>query len=181
MKFGPGEGLARKRPRGSARCLADRAVKHRHLPGKDFRMLRRRSLALALTTAGTLAVAAPAADAVTNTTLTFCGGTVQVVGQGPAANTVRFTIRAASPATTRVFVDIHGLGHSRIALGTPAALGVPHAVYNDVSTDGCQVYTGTTFGEADELPTTDGSTVFDIRKDELAPDIAIAIDDSAGG
>src|SRR3954470_16322106 len=132
MKFGPGEGLARKRPRGSGHCPADRAVKHPHLPGKDFRMLRPRSLALALTTAGTLAVSAPAADAVTNTTLTFGGGTV-------------------------------------------------HAVYNDVSTDGCQVYTGATFGEADELPTTDGSTVFDIRKDGLAPDIAVAMDDSAGG
>src|SRR4051794_11808075 len=113
MKFGLGESAARKRPRGSARCLADGAVHHRHLPGKDFRMLRRRSLALALTTAGALAVSAPAADAVTNTTLTFGGGTVQVQDQGPTVNTVRFTIRATNPATTRVFVDIHGLGHSR--------------------------------------------------------------------
>jgi hypothetical protein len=144
-------------------------------------MLRRRSLALALTTAAAVAVSAPAAEAVTNTTLTFGAGSVVVQDQGAAFNTVRFTIRATNPATTRVFVDIHGLGHSRIALGTPAALGVPHAVYNDVSTDGCQVYTGTTFGEADELPTTDGSTMFDIRKDELAPDIAVAMDDSAGG
>jgi opacity protein-like surface antigen len=144
-------------------------------------MLRRRSLALALTTAAAIAVSAPAAEAVTNTTLTFGAGTVQVQDQGAAFNTVRFTIRATNPATTRVFVDIHGLGHSRIALGTPAALGVAHAVYNDVSTDGCQVYTGTTFGEADEIPTTDGSTMFDIRKDELAPDVAIAMEDSTGG
>jgi len=50
-----------------------------------------------------------------------------------------------------------------------------------VSTDTCQAYTGTTFGEADEVPTTDGSVVFDIRKDELAPVISLTVEDSAGG
>jgi len=54
-------------------------------------------------------------------------------------------------------------------------------VYNNVSTDTCQVYTGTTFGEADEVPTTDGWVVFDIRKDELAPVISLTVEDSAGG
>ena len=90
-------------------------------------------------------------------------------------------MRAPNPNTTRLFIDTHGTGRAYIALGNPTALGVAHAVYNNVSTDTCQVYTGTTFGEADEVPTTDGSVVFDIRKDELAPVISLTVEDSAGG
>jgi hypothetical protein len=144
-------------------------------------MTRRRWLGLAVATGGALALPAPAALAVQDTTLTFGGGTVEVRDLGAASNTVRFTLRVANPNTTRLFIDTHGTGRAYIALGNPTALGVAHAVYNDVSTDACQVYTGTTFGEADELPTTDGSIVFDIRKDELAPVISLAMDDSAGG
>jgi hypothetical protein len=144
-------------------------------------MTRRRLLGLALVTGGALALPAPAALAVQDTTLTFGGGTVEVQDLGPASNTVRFTMRVANPNTTRLFVDTHGIGRAYIALGNPTALGVAHAVYNDVSTDACQVYTGTTFGEADEIATADGSIVFDIRKDELAPVISLAMDDSAGG
>lgn len=144
-------------------------------------MTRRRWLGLAVATGGALALMAPPALAVQDTTLTFAAGTVEVRDLGAASNTVRFTLRVANPNTTRLFIDTHATGHAYIALGNPTALGVAHAVYNDVSTDACQVYTGTTFGEADELPTTDGSIVFDLRKDELAPVISLAMDDSAGG
>jgi hypothetical protein len=144
-------------------------------------MTRRRLLGLALVTGGALTLPAPTALAVQDTTLTFGAGTVEVRDLGPTSNTVRFTMRVANPNTTRLFVDTHGTGRGYIALGNPTALGVAHAVYNDVSTDTCQVYTGTTFGEADEVATTDGSIVFDIRKDELAPVISLAMDDSAGG
>src|SRR4029079_11681552 len=107
--------------------------------------------------------------------------TVRVVDTGPTADTVRFTMTVPDPATTRLFVDIKGKGEGYITLGSPAALGVSHAVYNQVSTANCQVYTGTTFGEADSIPTADGTIVFDIRKDELAPSIALLMEDSAGG
>jgi hypothetical protein len=151
----------------------------RNLPGA--RRLAGAVLA-SLSTLGALALSAPAAQAVTNTTLTFGAGTVQIEDQGPAFDTVRFTMRVANPATTRVFVDTHATGRGYIALGSPTALGVAHAVYNDVSTESCQVYTGRTFGEADEVPTGDPNAIaFDIRKDELAPQIAIAMEDSAGG
>src|SRR5690242_15129766 len=109
-------------------------------------MTKRRAIALALTAAGALAVSAPAAGAaVAPSTVTFGANSVDIQDLGAASDTVRFTMHVTNPDTTRVFVDIHGLGHSRIALGNAAALGVSHAVYNDVSTDGCQVYTGTTF------------------------------------
>ena len=144
-------------------------------------MTRRRWLGLAVATGGTLALSAPAAQATVDTTLTFGAGTVRVVDTGPTADTVRFTMTVANPATTRLFVDIKGKGEGYITLGSLAALGVAHAVYNQVSTPSCQVYTGTTFGEADAVPTTDGTIVFDIRKDELAPSIALLMEDSAGG
>ena len=144
-------------------------------------MTRRRWLALAVATGGTLALSAPAAQATVDTTLTFGAGTVRVVDTGPTADTVRFTMTVANPATTRLFVDIKGKGEGYITLGSLAALGVAHAVYNQVSTPNCQVYTGTTFGEADAVPTTDGTIAFDIRKDELAPSIALLMEDSAGG
>lgn len=144
-------------------------------------MTRRRWLALAVAAGGTLALSAPAAQATVDTTLTFGAGTVRVVDTGPTADTVRFTMTVANPATTRLFVDIKGKGEGYITLGSLAALGVAHAVYNQVSTPNCQVYTGTTFGEADAVPTTDGTIAFDIRKDELAPSIALLMEDSAGG
>ena len=144
-------------------------------------MTRRRWLGLAVATGGMLALAAPAAQAAQDTTLTFAAGTVEVQDLGVTSNTVRFTMRTPNPNTTRLFIDTHGTGRAYIALGNPTALGVAHAVYNNVSTDTCQVYTGTTFGEADEVPSTDGSVVFDIRKDELAPVISLTVEDSAGG
>src|ERR1043165_5162384 len=99
-------------------------------------MTRRRALALALTTAGAMAVAAPAAGAaVSPASVTFGANSVDVQDLGATANTVRFTMHVTNPDTTRLFIDIRGHGHSRIALGNTAALGVPHAVYNDVSTD----------------------------------------------
>ncbi|MEA2382323.1 MAG: hypothetical protein QOH72_2294 [Solirubrobacteraceae bacterium] len=140
--------------------------------------MHRRLLALALTTAGAVAVSAPAAEAAIDTTLTFPAGTVRVVDPSPAsANEVRFTI--PNTPTTRAFVDIRGRGEAHIALGSPEALGVPHAVYTTQSTSGCQVYTGTTFGEAD-LRVTAAGLEFDVRKDELAPEIGVALEDSAG-
>jgi hypothetical protein len=144
-------------------------------------MTKRRWLGLVAATGGTLALSAPAAQATVDTTLTFGAGTVHVVDTGPTADTVRFTMAVANPATTRLFIDIKGKGEGYITLGSQAALGVAHAVYNQVSTPSCQVYTGTTFGEADAVPTTDGTIAFDIRKDELAPSIALLMEDSAGG
>jgi len=144
-------------------------------------MTKRRWLGLVVATGGTLALSAPAAQATQDTTLRFGAVTVEVQDLGVSSNTVRFTMRTTSPNTTRLFIDTHGTGRAYIALGNPTALGVAHAVYNNVSTDTCQVYTGTTFGEADEVPTTDGSVVFDIRKDELAPVISLTVEDSAGG
>jgi hypothetical protein len=139
----------------------------------------RRSLALALTTAGLVAVSAPAAEAATDTTLSFAAGTVRVQDPSPvSADEVRFTM--PNTPTTRAFVDIRGQGEAHIALGSAEALGVPHAVYTTQSTTGCQVYTGTTFGEAD-MSVTAAGLVFDIRKDELAPQIGVALEDSAGG
>ena len=142
-------------------------------------MLRRRSLALATITAA-VALAAPAAAGAAVTSLTFPAGTVTVEDPSPAsANEVRFTM--PNGPGIRAFVDIFGRGESHIALGSFAALGVDHAVYTQQSTASCQVYTGTTFGEADKQPSPAGSLVFDIRKDELAPSITVALEDSAGG
>jgi fibronectin type 3 domain-containing protein len=141
-------------------------------------MHRRRAL-LALTVGGLVALPATAAHAAVDTTLTFPAGTVHVVDPSPAsADEVRFTI--PNTPTTRAFIDIFGRGESHIALGSPAALGVAHAVYTSQSTASCQVYTGTTFGEADEAVVPAGLQ-FDIRKDELAPDIGITLEDAAGG
>ena len=144
-------------------------------------MTRRRWLAMAVSIGSAFALVAPAAQAAQNSTLTFAGiGAVDVQDLGPASNTVRFTMHdLATPDATRLFIDTHGTGHAYIALGNTAALGVAHAVYNDVSTDTCQVYTGRTFGEADELPGTPGTIVFDIRKDELAPTISLAMDNGS--
>jgi hypothetical protein len=144
-------------------------------------MNRRRWMAAAVSIGGVFAACAPAAQAAQETPLTFTGvGSVDVQDLGPASNTVRFTMHdMASPDTTRLFIDTHGLGRAYIALGNPAALGVAHAVYNDVSTDTCQVYSGRTFGEADETPGTAGTIVFDIRKDELAPTISLAMDNGS--
>src|SRR6476659_4088308 len=185
MRFGRGGGATRKCVRASGRCLANPAAVVQQTaspsPRKDSSMTIRRWLGLAVATGSTLALAAPAAQAAQDTTLAFGSGTVEVQALGVGSNTVRFTMRTTNPDTTRLFIDTHGTGRAYIALGNPTALGVAHAVYNDVSTDTCQVYTGTTFGEADEVPTADGSVVFDIRKDELAPVISLAVDDSAGG
>ena len=144
-------------------------------------MTRRRWLGLAVATGGVLALAAPAAQAAQDTPLTFAAGTVEVQDLGVTSNTVRFTMRALEPEH-----DAPVRGHARHRAGLHRArqldrARVAHAVYNNVSTDTCQVYTGTTFGEADEVPTTDGSVVFDIRKDELAPVISLTVEDSAGG
>ena len=144
-------------------------------------MIRRRWLAMAVSIGSAFALLAPAAQAAVDETLTFGTDTVRVVDTGPSSDTVRFTMSVAAPATTRLFVDIKGKGEGYITLGTPAALGVAHAVYNTVSIPGCQVYTGTTFGEADEVTTTDGTIAFDIRKDELAPTISLLMENSAGG
>ena len=142
-------------------------------------MTRRRALVLALATGGLVALPAPAAHAAVDTTLTFAAGTVHIVDPSPAsANEVRFTI--PNTATTRAFIDIFGRGEAHIALGSPTALGVPHAVYTSQSTAGCQVYTGTAFGEADEAVVPAGLQ-FDIRKDELSPAIGVTLEDSAGG
>ena len=142
-------------------------------------MTRRRALVLALATGGLVALPASAAHAAVDTTLAFPAGTVHIVDPSPAsANEVRFTI--PNTATTRAFIDIFGRGESHIALGSPTALGVAHAVYTSQSTAGCQVYTGTTFGEADETVVA-GGLQFDIRKDELGPDIAVTLEDAAGG
>jgi hypothetical protein len=136
---------------------------------------------MAVSIGSVLALSAPAAHAAQTTPLTFAGiGAVDVQDLGPGSNTVRFTMHdLASPDTTRLFIDTHGLGRAYIALGNITALGVAHAVYNDVSTETCQVYSGRTFGEADELPGTPGSIVFDIRKDELAPTISLAMDNGS--
>jgi hypothetical protein len=144
-------------------------------------MIQCRWLAMAVSIGGVLALFAPAAQATVDQTLAFGADTVRVVDTGPTSDTVRFTMSVAAPATTRLFIDIKGKGEGYITLGTPAALGVAHAVYNTVSIPSCQVYTGTTFGEADEVATTDGTIAFDIRKDELAPTIQLLMEDSAGG
>jgi hypothetical protein len=145
---------------------------------RSVRMSSRRLFALA-PLAAAIALAAPAAAQATVTSLTFPAGTVTVEDPSPAsANEVRFTMPNAD--TLRAFVDIRGAGESHIALGSLAALGVEHAVYTTQSIAGCQVYTGTTFGETDRQVTAAG-LVFDVRKDELAPNITVALDDSAGG
>jgi hypothetical protein len=142
-------------------------------------MIKRRAIALALATGGLMALPATAAHAAIDTTLTFAAGTVHVVDPSPASpNEVRFTI--PNSPTIRAFIDIHGQGESHIALGSPAALGVAHAVYTTQSTPSCQVYSGTTFGEADETVVPAGLQ-FDIRKDELAPDIGVTLEDAATG
>jgi hypothetical protein len=142
-------------------------------------MPTRRMLVLGLT-AGAAALCLPAtAGAAVDTTLNFAGGSVRVQDPSPAsANEVRFTM--PNSPTIRAFVDIRGQGEAHIAMGSPEALGVAHAVYTAQSTASCQVFSGTAFGEADEAVTADG-LVFDIRKDELAPDIAVVLEDSAGG
>jgi hypothetical protein len=142
-------------------------------------MLRRRLACLA-TLAGAIALATPAAAGAAVTSLTFPAGTVTVEDPSPlSANEVRFTM--PDGPGVRAFVDIFGRGESHIALGSLAALGVDHAVYTQQSTTGCQVYSGTTFGEADKQPSPAGTLTFDIRKDELAPSITVALEDSAGG
>ena len=143
-------------------------------------MTRRRWLGLAVATGGVLALAAPAAQAAQDTPLTFAAGTVEVQDLGVTSNTVRHDARPEPEHDAPV------RGHARHRAGLHRArqldrARVAHAVYNNVSTDTCQVYTGTTYGEADEVPTTDGSVVFDIRKDELAPVISLTVEDSAGG
>jgi hypothetical protein len=142
-------------------------------------MLRRR-LACVATIAGAIALAAPAAAGAAVTSLTFPAGTVTVEDPSPlSANEVRFTM--PDGPGLRAFVDIFGRGESHIALGSLAALGVDHAVYTQQSTTACQVYSGTTFGEADKQPSPAGTLIFDIRKDELAPNITVALENSAGG
>src|SRR4051812_11481659 len=127
-----------------------------------------------------VALAAPAAAHATVTSRTFAAGTVTVEDPSPlSADEVRFTM--PDGPGIRAFVDVRGAGESHIALGSLAALGVDHAVYTTESIQGCQVYTGTTFGEADKQPSAAGTLVFDIRKDELAPTIGVALEDSAGG
>jgi hypothetical protein len=145
---------------------------------RSVRMSSRRLSVLA-PLAGAIALALPAAAHATVTPLTFPAGTVTVEDPSPAsANEVRFTMPNAD--TLRAFIDIRGAGESHIALGSLAALGVEHAVYTTQSIAGCQVYTGTTFGETDRR--VDGANlVFDVRKDELAPTIGVALEDSAGG
>lgn len=139
---------------------------------------RRRRLVLAPLVSA-IALAVPAAAQAATTTLTFPAGTVTVEDPSPAsANEVRFTMPNSD--TLRAFVDIRGAGESHIALGSLTALGVEHAVYTTQSVAGCQVYTGTTFGETDRQVTAAG-LVFDVRKDELSPSIGVALDDSAGG
>lgn len=139
---------------------------------------RRRRLVLAPLVSA-IALAVPAAAQAATTTLTFPAGTVTVEDPSPAsANEVRFTMPNSD--TLRAFVDIRGAGESHIALGSLTALGVEHAVYTTQSVAGCQVYTGTTFGETDRQVTAAG-LVFDVRKDELSPNIGVALDDSAGG
>jgi hypothetical protein len=142
-------------------------------------MPTRRMLVLGLA-AGAAALCLPAtAGAAVDTTLNFAAGSVRVQDPSPAsANEVRFTM--PNSPTIRAFVDIRGQGEAHIAMGSPEALGVAHAVYTAQSTASCQVFSGTAFGEADEAVTADG-LVFDIRKDELAPDIAVVLEDSAGG
>ena len=142
-------------------------------------MLRRRLIVLG-PIAGAIALAAPAtAGAVVDTTLNFPAGTVRVQDPSPAsANEVRFTM--PNSPTIRAFVDIRGQGEAHIAMGSPEALGVAHAVYTAQSTASCQVYSGTTFGEADETVTATGLE-FDIRKDELSPNINVMLEDSTGG
>jgi hypothetical protein len=142
-------------------------------------MSSRRRLILA-PLVGAIALAAPAVAQATTSTLTFPAGTVTVDDPSPvSANEVRFTM--PDGPGVRAFVDIFGRGESHIALGSLTALGVDHAVYTQQSTTGCQVFTGTTFGEADKQPSAAGTLVFDIRKDELAPDITVALEDSTGG
>jgi hypothetical protein len=130
--------------------------------------------------AAAIALVAPAtAGAAVDTTLSFAAGSVRVQDPSPAsANEVRFTV--PNSPTIRAFVDIRGQGEAHIAMGSPTALGVAHAVYTTQSTAGCQVFSGTTFGEADETVTAAG-LIFDIRKDELAPNINVVLEDSAGG
>jgi hypothetical protein len=142
-------------------------------------MNTRRALALALTTAGALVAFAPAAAQAAPVSLTFPAGMVTVDDPGPASNTVQFTMPNSD--TTRAFIKTStgAQAGARIALGNATALGVPFAVYTEQSTPSCQVYSGTTFGEADIVAGT--QLVFNIRKDELAPDITVALEDSAGG
>jgi hypothetical protein len=129
-------------------------------------MLRRR-LACFATIAGAIALAAPAAAGAAVTSRTFPAGTVTIEDPSPlSVNEVRFTM--PDGPGVRAFVDIFGRGESHIAFGSLAALGVDHAVYTQQSTTGCQVYSGTTFGEADKQPSPTGTLIFDIRKDELA-------------
>jgi hypothetical protein len=142
-------------------------------------MLGRRLLALG-PIAGAIALAAPAAAGASVTPLTFPAGTVTVEDPSPASvDEVRFTM--PDGPGVRAFVDVRGNGESHIAMGSVTALGVEHAVYTSQSFGDCQVYTGTTFGEADKQPNPPaGTLVFDIRKDELARDITVVLDDSAG-
>jgi hypothetical protein len=139
-------------------------------------MLRRRLLVLG-PIAGAIALAAPAVAHATPVSLAFPAGTVTVDDPGPSSSTVHFTM--PNTPTTRAFIDIRGHGEAHIALGSPAALGVPYAVYTAQSTAGCQVFTGTAFGETDTV--VGDRLVFDVRKDELAPNITIVLEDSAGG
>ena len=82
-------------------------------------MTRRRWLGLAVATGGTLALAAPAAQAAQDTPLTFAAGTVEVQDLGVTSNTVRFTMRAPNPNTARLFIDTYGTGRACIALRQP--------------------------------------------------------------
>ena len=140
-------------------------------------MLRRRLFVLGPIAAGAIAFCAPAVAQATPLSLAFPAGTVTVDDPGPTSSTVRFTM--PNTPTTRAFVDIRGHGEAHIALGSPAALGVPYAVYTAQSTAACQVFTGTAFGETDTV--IGDRLVFDVRKDELAPNITVALEDSAGG
>src|SRR3954451_11168195 len=129
--------------------------------------------------AAAIALAAPAAAQATVTSRAFAAGTVTVEDPSPlSADEVRFTM--PDGPGLRAFVDIRGAGESHIALGSLAALGVEHAVYTTQSVAGCQVYAGTTFGETDRQVTAAG-LVFDVRKDELAPTIGVALEDSGCG
>src|SRR4051794_33610467 len=110
----------------------------------------RRLVALA-PAAAALALAAPGAAQATIASRTFAAGTVTVEDPSPlSADEVRFTM--PDGPGMRAFVDVRGGGESHIALGSLAARGVDHAVYTPESVTGCQVYTGTTFGEADKQP-----------------------------
>src|ERR1700710_271509 len=92
---------AQRRP-STKRCRSPRE--------RTPRMTRRRWLALAVSIGSVFALAAPAAQAAQNTTVTFAGvGAVDVQDLGPGSNTVRFTMHdVVSPDTTRLFIDPHG-------------------------------------------------------------------------